>query len=246
MVEFALTLPLVLLLALSVLDYGYYMEHLNNISTVVRDGARFASEFTGNSPWGSFCPDPVSSAGVYSCPLSTDPSDKVESLIQMESESLTVPEGGLPLDNIDCCWGGAGGGSGCPSGSGTTVPSTFGATAQIPTGWPTSTWPSGITVTDAAPLSCMSITYWTSSPQDYQSSHLSLCGYWSADANNYAGAFVSVGSSGTCTPAAGQLVQVTVMYKWSQVAPGPSFVILNSVFGLSVTAQQTYSFVVTA
>jgi len=50
MVEFAISFPLLLVLAISIVDYGYYLEHVNNIASVVRDGARYASENVTTSP----------------------------------------------------------------------------------------------------------------------------------------------------------------------------------------------------
>jgi hypothetical protein len=55
-------------------------------------------------------------------------------------------------------------------------------------------------------------------------------------------------NNGTCgegeTGLSGDLVQITVAYRWSQEAPGPAFAVLNSVFGINVQASATYSFVV--
>jgi Flp pilus assembly protein TadG len=330
MVELALTFPLLLSLAVSIADYGYYLEHVNNIATVVRDGARFASQTlqtqTGVA-WSSACPAPTwstsSGRGGWTCAgLSTTvasgsnnvditgaafqsgtasvyvssiagfagmgdfsvttttsgvnggpaviactgtsgsgpttyaltgcdtdsgsgllttgesllgSSDFTQGVIQEEAESLTVPEGGLPLDNIDCCWAGSTGGGGCPSGSGTTPVN--GGTVKIP-----SSWPSGVTAS-GSPVSCMTVAYWNSSDGTYSTSSLGLCGWWSSDAGSDTGQFQS---SGGCTAAAGELVQVTVAYAWSQSSPGPVFTVLNSSFGISLSVISTYSFVVTA
>jgi Flp pilus assembly protein TadG len=326
MIEFAIILPVLLVLAMSVFDYGYYLEHVNNIATVVRDGARYASLYTNPSyatQWNSACANPTTLAsggwtcaglettvslsqptqainptgGTYTidvasisgfttyddgftvatttstgvaalldCSLTatvgsqaeftgcsaTDPttgggnlvagaplvgqSDFTEGVIQEEAESLTVPEGGLPIDNIDCCWSGSSGGSGCPSG-GTTPPAPSAAsTVVLPTAWPVSG------ISSQPPVSCVTISYWTSSDGSYSSSSLSLCGWWSADANSDAGQFESTNE---CSATVGKLVQVTVAYAWGQASPGPVFTILNSVFGLNVVASATSSFVVT-
>jgi hypothetical protein len=320
LVELALTFPLLILLAVSVADYGYYLEHVENIATVVRDGARYASENTTTSPlpWSSACPAPTwitSGSGGWTCaglattvgPSSggvsvtgtafqnstatisvastsgfategafkvttttttgqaiiacsgtsgstftgcqTDSgtgnlvtgnelegsSDFIEGVIQQEAESLTVPEGGLPLDNIDCCWSGSSGSGGCPGGSGTTP--ALGATAEIPTSWPTGVSAPG------TPVSCMTISYWNSSDGSYSTSSLSLCGWWSADASGDSGGFQS---SSACAAAEGEMVQVTVAYAWSQSSPGPIFSVLNSTFGINVNVAATYSFVVSA
>jgi Flp pilus assembly protein TadG len=319
MLEFALIFPMLLLLAMSVFDYGYYLEHVDNIATVVRDGARYASENTTASPWNSGCPNPsdagsgswncagltatvtgtsvgqsVSTSPIYvtstagfteftggftvattsttgpaviNCSAATNSpspeftgcaatsgsgnfgsapligeSDYTEGVMQLEAEALTVPEGGLPLDNIDCCWSGQSGGTGCGSGSGTTPPTPgSGVAVNIPTGWPVS----GISA--VAPVSCMTISYWSSSDGSYSTSSLSLCGWYSADAveAGSSNGFQSVGASGTCAAATGELVEVTVAYAWSQAAPGPAFTVLNSVFGIKVNAWATYGFVVT-
>jgi hypothetical protein len=328
MVEFALSFPLLLLLAISIADYGYYLEHVNNIATVVRDGARYAGYYANRDPvpLNSACPDPTwltTGNGGWSCAglsttvasgssaesitssafvagtatidvasttgfstgedfyvttttststgtgtaviactgtgsgtftgcgtdsyTGTSPtlvsgnelegtSDFTEGVIQEEAESLTVPEGGLPLDNIDCCWAGSSGGSGCPtggSGSGTTP--VLGGTPQIPTSWPT-----GVSApTGTSPVSCMTISYWNSS--NGSDSNLSLCEWWSSDANSDAGLAEPISS---CV-FDGEVVQVTVAYDWSQASPGPVFSVLNSVFGIKVVASATYSFAVT-
>jgi hypothetical protein len=319
MVEFVLIFPMLLLLLFSVFDYGYYLE------TVVRDGARYASENTTASPWNSSCPNPTElSSGGWSCaglaasvtsaevgqpiPVAVAPipvkstsgftgftegftvtttdsagglvaincvsavnsptveftgcqlqgtsstlyfsnapligeSDFTEGLMQEEAEGLTVPEGGMPIDNIDCCWSGQSGGTGCPSGSGMTPPLPGTAsTVQIPASFPVSLGLGSLT-----PLSCMTIAYLSSSDESYSTSSLSLCGWYSADAADAGSAngFQSVGNSGTCAAATGELVQVTVDYAWSQASPGPTFTVLNSVFGIRVNASATYAFPVT-
>ena len=319
MVEFALTFPVLLLLAISVFDYGYYLEHVDNIATVVRDGARYASENTTVSPWNNACPNPtplssggwscaglvswvapgesgsvnsstidvtsitgftgftgtfdvattgsgglvvISCEGTQSSPLAftncsspsggnlvpgnplNGESDFTEGVIQDEAEALTVPEGGLPIDNIDCCWSGQSGGTGCPSGSGATPPSPGTASTVVtPTLY---SWPvTGIS--SQAPVSCMTIAYWSSSDGSYSTSSLSLCGWYSADAADAGSSnpFQKVGNNGTCTAATGELVRITVAYAWSQASPGPAFTVLNSVFGIQVDAWATYAFVVT-
>ena len=76
MVEFALVFPFLLVIAISLADYGYYLEHVNNITTVVRDGTRYASENTTNTtplPWSAACPAPSWSAsnGTFTCPTTS-------------------------------------------------------------------------------------------------------------------------------------------------------------------------------
>jgi Flp pilus assembly protein TadG len=306
MMEFALTFPLLLVLVMSCLDYGYYLEHVDSIAGVVRDGARYASENTTGSPWNNSCTDPTPQSGggwtcaglvtqvasspvqsvtaatidvtsttgftaftdgfdvattntsgalvVISCTAastsapweftgcSSGPytgtlvagaqmngeSNFVEGVIQEESEALTVPEGGLPVDNIDCCWSGTGQTTSAPCQSGNTTPA-WGATVGVPSSWPVSE--------PGSPVSCMTISYWKNSDGAF-TPPLTLCSWYSADA----GELEPVG--GACSPAANELVQITVAYNWSQEAPGPTFAVLNSVFGINVEASASYSFVV--
>jgi hypothetical protein len=327
MVEFSLVLPVLLVLAMSIFDYGYYLEHVNNIATVVRDGARYASVYTNPSygnQWSSACPNPTnSSSGGWSCAgmettvasgqptqainpgsgnyaievasisgfstyddgftvatttstgvaalldcgeavvvgsqpeftgcSATDPtsgggnlvannslvgqSDFTEGVIQEEAEGLTVPEGGLQIDNIDCCWSTSTATGGCPSGGTTPAAPSLGATVGIPNAWPATG------ISSQLPVSCVTISYWTSSDGSYSAQSLSLCGWWSADANNDTGQFESIND---CSATIGKLVQVTVAYAWSRAAPGPTFTVLNSVFGIQVNTSATSSFVVTA
>jgi len=313
MVEFALVFPLLLALAVSVADYGYYLEHVNNITTVVRDSTRYASENTTNTsplPWSAACPAPAwsSSAGAYSCPATSyttsttaaytaaggpyttlavaslpvdlpsgaslyltsstgpkltltaaaartatsvsieswtptttyssgtsvlwyPPSTNVEALVQDEAAALTVPEGGLALDNVDCTWTG-----GTPPAAGDPA---WGATPGVPGSFPAGSGASG------TPTSCISIVYFKSSDGSYSSASLSaasdVVAWWSSDANSDVGCLeTSSGCSSTAgLVAAGDLVQITVMYNWSSTSPGPVFTVLNATFGLRayITAQ---------
>ena len=242
MMEFAVTSPFLLVLAVSIADYGYYLEHVNNITTVVRDATRYASENTTAVSWSPACPNPTwsGSTGAYSCPVTTAASGNVEGLIQYEAESLTVPEGGLALDNIDCNWsGGNPPAAGDPSWTGTP---------SIPTSFPAG---SGATGT---PSSCISVVYYTSTGGTYSSSSLSassdVFGWYSANANSDAGCFLPVPDT-TCPavssesyPGMGTVVEITVMYAWSSTNPGPVFDVLNSAFGLKVDITAQYSLVV--
>ncbi len=315
MVELALVFPLLITLAISIFDYGYYIEHVNNVATVVRDGARYASMSApqpSSEPWSSYCADPSwdSSTGAYSCPSAsyavtvsgtfsptecpgagpppctvvplsgavpiafpsgssliiqgssgteltlsaaaavgattldivaytasstwTDPtlvwsppSTNIEALLQQEAESLTVPEGGLPLDNVDCYWISATS-AGTPS---------YDGTPYLPSAFPSG---SGLT---GQPVSCISVAYYQSSDGSDSPASLSggLVGWWSADN----GCFTAAGGSCTSTlPVAGDVVQVTVMYDWSAVSPGPAFTVLNSLFGLRVVITSQYAMVI--
>ena len=246
MMEFAVTFPFLLVLAVSIADYGYYLEHVNNITTVVRDAARYASENTTAVSWGPACPNPIWSGatGAYSCPVTTAASGNVEGLIQYEAESLTVPEGGLALDNIDCNWSG-----GNPPAAGDPA---WTATPSIPT-----SFPAGSGVTGATPTSCISIVYYTSGDGSYSSSSLSassdVFGWYTADLANTTGGygcFLPRGDT-TCPPVNSEsypgtktVAQVTVMYAWSSTNPGPVFDVLNSTFGLRVDITAQFSLVV--
>jgi hypothetical protein len=240
MIELAIILPVLLLLAVSVFDYGYYLEHVNNISTVVRDGTRYASLNTTGSPWSSSCPDPTyvqsgTYAGEYGCPYTAVGSNNIEALIQYEAESLTVPEGGLPLDNVDCVW----------SGNNDNPNMTAGvSTISIPASYPSGSGDSG------APGSCITVAYYTSSNGTYAPSSMSLYGWWSSDAASDAGCFelASSTSSSACTstpsPPVGSVAQVTILYNFTATAPGPVFDVMGSALGLQATVVGQYSLVV--
>ena len=318
MVEFAIAFPFLLILAVSIADYGYYLEHVNNITTVTRDGSRYASENTTSGAWNAGCPAPATtSSGAYTCPavaatttttapytsgtaysslaLATvpvplpagsylfigsqtgpevtvgpaavdystgaasvnlspswtpsasvasgatvywlPPSNNVEALIQDEAESLTVPEGGLALDNIDCTWTG-----GSPPAAGDPA---WGATAGIPGAFPNNIGASG------TPTSCISIVYYNSSDGSYSASSLSaasdVIAWWSSDASSGTGCLEN-GSGCLATSSypnlVGDLVQVTVMYDWSGTNPGPVFDVLNSAFKLRANITAQYALVV--
>ena len=233
MMEFAITFPFLLVLAISIADYGYYLEHVNNITTVVRDATRYASESTTAVSWEPACPAPTwsGSTGAYSCPVTTAASGNVEGLIQYEAESLTVPEGGLALDNIDCNWSG-----GSPPAAGDPA---WNATPSIPTSFPAGSGATGI------PTSCISIVYYTSTGLMYNSPSLSTFGWYSADANSDVGCLdTSSGCTTNYSGLVGKVVEITVMYAWSSTNPGPVFDVLNSTFGLKVDITAQFSLVV--
>jgi hypothetical protein len=317
MMEFAVVFPFLLVIAVSIADYGYYLEHINNITTVARDGTRYASEnnslTNGNLPWSAACPAPTAdSSGTYSCPGASDSttttaayssgtaytslsvaslpvglsagdnlfiggasgpevtlsaaaiagassvsitswtptssyssgttvlwqpaSANVETLIQDEAESLTVPDGGLALDNIDCCWSNSSTGSGCPSGS--TLTPGYGLTPSIPNSFPTGSNASG------SPSSCVSIVYYASSGGTYAPGSYSTVGWWSSNATSDTGCFDTSSGCTTTYPVVGDLVQVTVMYDWSGTNPGPVFDVLNSTFKLQADITTQYALVV--
>jgi hypothetical protein len=313
MVEFALIFPLLLILAVSLADYGYYIEHVDNVDTIVRDGARFASLNSANlEPWTSACTTPTwddsshswSCAGASStwsaasciltdvsiwdytsnCTLTVSSttgfpnpatlqvnttggtgtallscsiysttefeectaasgsgllvssnnavegsSDYVESLLQQEGESLSVPEGGLSLDNVDCLWNGA-------SQPLTSPGSTSGV--SIPSGY----------------LSCMTIAYYRNPSSDSSYASPTLQGWaepscsapYYENYNSGSPECVTTSSDPSIFPEEGDLVQVTVVYDYSQQAPGPAFTVLNSVYNLQGNVVGQYSMVVTS
>jgi len=100
--EFAVTFPFLLVLAVSIADYGYYLEHVNNITTVVRDATRYASENTTAVSWSPACPNPTWSGSTVPirAQVTTAASGNVEGLIQYEAESLTVPEEAWPWTTL--------------------------------------------------------------------------------------------------------------------------------------------------
>ncbi len=304
MVEMALVFPLLLLLAFSLADYGYYIEHVNNLDTIVRDGTRYASLHTTSQAWTNACASPTwdSTSGAWTCAGVTttvgtgfsqsDPatyfatdatlpvssatellpyftpsenvavitssttsllltcsyedstdltcsyqggsgtvqagetvagtSDSVEAVIQQEAESLTVPEGGLAVDNVDCCWS--------TSPCSTTPKSQPGsaASASIPSG----------------DISCMTVAYY-GGDSSYGSS-LALKGWYSASAGCYLPAGDTTCPATESYPQVGDndLVQITVLYDYSQQSPGPIFRIMNSAFGLQANVVAQYSMAV--
>jgi Flp pilus assembly protein TadG len=91
MIEFAICFAFLLILAVSIVDYGHYLETTNNLATVVRDGTRYASLQPGSTACGTATPTDCST-------------DTIQGVLQAEADSLTVPEGGLSLTNTNCTW----------------------------------------------------------------------------------------------------------------------------------------------
>jgi hypothetical protein len=107
-VETALILPALLLLVTGTIDFGHYLETNNNLVTVIRDGARYAS--LNPTSWTDACTGGPQSTGDATCPAGYD---TIEGLMQAEANSLTLPAGGINLENADCSW---------PNGSSTPTP----------------------------------------------------------------------------------------------------------------------------
>jgi hypothetical protein len=102
MVEMAIIFPFLLLLVISVMDYGHYLETTNDIATVVRDGARYASLNPSSLGTAANCGNGWGASSGTTTPC---PSDSIQGVIQAEAEALTVPAGGLNVANTNCTWG---------------------------------------------------------------------------------------------------------------------------------------------
>jgi Flp pilus assembly protein TadG len=102
MVEMAIIFPFLLLLVISVMDYGHYLETTNDIATVVRDGARYASLNPSSLGTAATCGNGWGASSGTTTPC---PSDTIQGVIQAEAEALTVPAGGLNVANTNCTWG---------------------------------------------------------------------------------------------------------------------------------------------
>jgi hypothetical protein len=101
MMEMAIIFPFLLLLVISIVDYGHYLETTNNIATVVRDGTRYASLNPSSLGTASTCGNGWGASGT----TTVCASDTIEGVVQAEAEALTVPAGGLNVANTDCTWG---------------------------------------------------------------------------------------------------------------------------------------------
>jgi Flp pilus assembly protein TadG len=95
MVEFALCFPLLLLFSVSAIGIGHDEETANDLATVVRDGARYASV----DPAAYACPG---GATATSCSAST-----IQGVVQAEANSVNASAGGVTLANNNCLWSGS-------------------------------------------------------------------------------------------------------------------------------------------
>jgi Flp pilus assembly protein TadG len=93
MTEFAICFSFLLILAVSIVDYGHFLETTNNLATVIRDGTRYASLQPGSTACGTTTATDCST-------------DTIQGVLQAEADSLSVPEGGLTLTNTNCTWSG--------------------------------------------------------------------------------------------------------------------------------------------
>ena len=121
MVEFALCFPLVLLLTVGLIGFGDTLQTVNDLATVVRDGARYASIDPGSYS----C---TGGATATSCNANT-----IQGVLQAEAGGVNVSAGGMPLANNNCIW------------SGSTTPPSLSVTPPLPTA-PTNASGSCITV----------------------------------------------------------------------------------------------------
>ncbi|MGD0448295.1 MAG: TadE family protein [Candidatus Dormibacteria bacterium] len=93
MVEFALCFPILLLFSVSAVGVAHTEETANDLATVVRDGARYASL---NPALYGGCAN-----GSISCLTNT-----IQGIIQAEANSVNQSAGGVTLANTNCLWGG--------------------------------------------------------------------------------------------------------------------------------------------
>jgi Flp pilus assembly protein TadG len=93
MVEFALCFPILLLFSVSSIGIAHAEETANDLATVVRDGARYASI----NPALYSC-----TAGSTACAFNT-----IQGVIQAEANSVNQSAGGVTLANTNCLWSGS-------------------------------------------------------------------------------------------------------------------------------------------
>jgi Flp pilus assembly protein TadG len=106
MVEFALCFPILLLFSVSAVGIAHAEETANDLATVVRDGARYASI----NPALYACAN-----GATNCAAN----NTIEGVIQAEANSVNQSAGGVTLANTNCLWGG----SATPPALSTSLPS---------------------------------------------------------------------------------------------------------------------------
>jgi hypothetical protein len=221
MVEFAFILPFLLVLALGLIDYSRFLETTNNVLLVVRDAARYASI----NPTGlvTDCP-----AGPASGCLASDKS--IEGVIQAEAWSLTLPEGGINVLDLDCTW-----------------------TGTAPNQSPTPPSPPSACITVAVyPVASAGVPNW--SPSTAACSHANCglssakmphgtwqlvpCGYWTVASG---GAFITpLDYSQTTCETQGALITVTIAATFAPITPP-----FDSLMTGNLTTSGTYAMVVT-
>jgi Flp pilus assembly protein TadG len=95
MVEFALCFPFLLLLSVSAIGLGHAEETANDLATVVREGARYAS--VNSAAYGC-----TGGASATNCSAST-----IQGIVQVEADSLNASAGGVTVANSNCLWSGS-------------------------------------------------------------------------------------------------------------------------------------------
>ena len=93
-VEFALCFPILLLFSVSSIGIAHAEETANDLATVVRDGARYASI----NPALYACAN-----GATNCAAA----NTIQGVIQAEANSVNQSAGGVTLANTNCLWGGS-------------------------------------------------------------------------------------------------------------------------------------------
>jgi Flp pilus assembly protein TadG len=97
MVEFALCFPILLLFSISSIGVAHAEETANDLATVVRDGARYASINPASYGSSSSC-----ASGSTACAANT-----IQGVIQAEANSVNQSAGGVTLANTNCLWSGS-------------------------------------------------------------------------------------------------------------------------------------------
>ena len=95
MVEFALCFPLLLLFSVSAIGIAHAEETANDLTTVVRDGARYASI----NPAAYGC---TGGASATACSAST-----IQGIVQTEAGGVNASAGGVTVANSNCLWSGS-------------------------------------------------------------------------------------------------------------------------------------------
>jgi Flp pilus assembly protein TadG len=107
MVEFALCFPILLLFSVSAIGIAHAEETANDLATVVRDGARYASV------------NPALYGGCANGATNCATTNTIQGVIQAEANSVNQSAGGVTLANTNCLWSG----SATPPALATTPPS---------------------------------------------------------------------------------------------------------------------------
>jgi Flp pilus assembly protein TadG len=223
MIEFALCFPLLLTMGIGVVDFGSYLQTQNNLLTIARDGARYASLNVTAAAFTNACTTGPDATGGCSASDQT-----VEGIMQLEGWSLTLGHGGVNLQNQSCSWTGTSPNQQVappsPPSSCITI-AVYPASASTAPTWSPST------------AACAYANCGLSAGRLPNSSWLLVpCGYWSPSADQFVPA--TNYTLTTCdTP--GALVMVTIAATYSPLTP-----VLSSVVALQPTARASYAMAV--